>query len=60
MPEKLHRELTAQARKKGLSGPRRDAYVFGTMNRIKKRQGLATPGSNHGSHNSGHKTTPTY
>ena len=31
MPKKLERQLKAQARKKGLSGERADAYVYGTM-----------------------------
>lgn len=31
MPEKLERELKAQASKKGLKGERADAYVYGTM-----------------------------
>lgn len=35
MPEKLHRELAAEARKKGLTGDRFDAYVYGTLEKIK-------------------------
>ena len=35
MPKKLHRELNEQARKKGLKGKARDAYVYGTMNKKK-------------------------
>ena len=31
MPEALERELRARARKKGFSGERADAYVYGTM-----------------------------
>jgi len=31
MPKKLHRKLEKQARKKGLKGKRKDAYVYGTM-----------------------------
>ena len=31
MPEKLERQLKSQARVKGLSGERADAYVYGTM-----------------------------
>ena len=36
MPEKLHNELAAQARAKGLKGDHFDAYVYGTMNKIAK------------------------
>lgn len=31
MPKALHRSLSRQASKKGLTGARRDAYVYGTM-----------------------------
>lgn len=31
MPKKLERGLMEEARKKGLKGARKDAYVFGTM-----------------------------
>jgi len=31
MPEKLEKELKAEAKKKGLKGERADAYVYGTM-----------------------------
>ncbi len=31
MPKKMERELKAEARKKGLTGKRADAYVYGTM-----------------------------
>lgn len=31
MPKKLERELKKQASKRGLSGERRDAYVYGTL-----------------------------
>ena len=37
MPKKLHRRLSSTARKKGLTGVRRRAYVYGTMSKIKKR-----------------------
>jgi len=36
MPEKVHRALAAEAVKKGLTGTRRAAYIYGTMARIKK------------------------
>lgn len=38
MPKKLHRRLARQAAKKGLSGARRRAYIYGTMQRIEKRR----------------------
>ncbi len=31
MPKKMERELKAEAKKKGLTGERADAYVYGTM-----------------------------
>ena len=31
MPKKLERKLRRQARKKGLTGERADAYVYGTL-----------------------------
>jgi hypothetical protein len=36
MPEKEERELKAQARKKGLTGDRFNAYVYGTLSKIEK------------------------
>lgn len=33
MPKKLEQQLRRQARKKGLTGHRADAYVYGTMRR---------------------------
>lgn len=36
MPEKVHRQLAARARKLGLKGKRFNAYVFGTLNKLKK------------------------
>ncbi len=52
MPEKLHRELSTRVGKLGLTADRRDAYVYGTMNKIEKRRGLKRKpgGSSHGSH----------
>jgi hypothetical protein len=34
MPKKMERELKKEAKKKGLTGERADAYVFGTMRKI--------------------------
>lgn len=31
MPKKMEKELKKQARKRGLSGERADAYVYGTL-----------------------------
>ena len=36
MPKALHDRLAREAAKKGLSGKRRDAYVYGTMAKIDK------------------------
>jgi len=38
MPEALHKRLEEEAKKKGLHGKQKDAYVFGTLNRIEKAQ----------------------
>lgn len=36
MPIKEEKMLKKQAKKKGLKGERADAYVYGTMNKIKE------------------------
>ncbi len=36
MPKKVEKELKKQASKKGLTGERYDAYVWGTMRKIEK------------------------
>jgi hypothetical protein len=33
MPKKVERKLAREAGKKGLTGDRKDAYVYGTMNK---------------------------
>jgi len=38
MPKELHRKLARQAKKKGLTGKRKNAYVYGTMNEIEERR----------------------
>lgn len=38
MPEREHAKLSRQAKKKGLTGERKDAYVYGTLNKVKKRR----------------------
>jgi len=39
MPKALHKKLARSAAKKGLKGKRKDAYVYGTLSKIKKRKG---------------------
>lgn len=34
MPKELHDKLVRKARRKGLTGKRLDAYVYGTMNKV--------------------------
>jgi len=36
MPKALEEELKRGAKRKGLKGKRRDAYVFGTMSKLGK------------------------
>ena len=38
MPKKIHDKLARQATKKGLAGERKKAYVYGTLDKIKKRK----------------------
>jgi hypothetical protein len=38
MPKKLHKKLEKSARKKGLTGKKKKAYVFGTMKRVSRRK----------------------
>jgi hypothetical protein len=37
MPKKIHKALEKQAEKQGLKGARKDAYVYGTLNKIEKK-----------------------
>lgn len=39
MPKELHNKLKRQARKKGLTGERADAYVYGTMAKVEQGKG---------------------
>lgn len=41
MPKELHNKLTRQANKKGLKGNDKNAYVYGTMDRVEKRKHTA-------------------
>lgn len=34
MPKKMEEKLKREAKKKGLKGERRDAYVYGTLRKI--------------------------
>lgn len=36
MPKEVHNRLVREANKKGLTGERKNAYVYGTLNRIEK------------------------
>lgn len=36
MPKKVERKLKAEANKKGLTGERKNAYVYGTLRKIEK------------------------
>jgi len=38
MPKKLEKKLIAEAKKKGLTGNRKDAYVYGTIQKIEKKK----------------------
>lgn len=38
MPKALHDKLAREARKKGLTGDRKDAYVYGTMAKIEGKK----------------------
>ena len=37
MPKKVHDALKRQADKKGLTGERRNKYIYGTLAKIKKK-----------------------
>ena len=37
MPVKIERKLKKQAKKKGLIGKRKNAYIYGTLNKIEKK-----------------------
>lgn len=39
MPKKVHKRLVKQAKKKGLKGERKKAYVYGTLRKIEKNKG---------------------
>lgn len=37
MPKALERKLMKEVKKKGLTGDRRDAYIYGTLSKIEKK-----------------------
>lgn len=39
MPKALHDQLVREAQKQGLKGERKDAYVYGTLNKVEARKG---------------------
>ncbi len=38
MPKKMEAKLKRQAKKKGLTGKRKGAYIFGTIEKLKKKR----------------------
>ena len=38
MPKELEQKLKREAHKKGYTGAREDAYVYGTMHKLERRQ----------------------
>ena len=40
MPKKLHSKLEKQASKMGLTGKKKDAYVYGTMQKAEKKKSM--------------------
>jgi hypothetical protein len=38
MPKELHDKLVREARKKGLTGDRAKAYVYGTLQKVEKQR----------------------
>lgn len=38
MPKKIEEKLIKEAKKKGLKGKRRDAYIYGTLKKIEKKK----------------------
>ncbi len=46
MPKKMHRKLLLSAKRLGLKGERKAAYVYGTMQKIERNKSRKV--SNHG------------
>lgn len=38
MPKEMHERLERQARKKGLKGERKDAYVYSTLRKVERKK----------------------
>ena len=38
MPKKVHKKLASAAKKKGLKGERKKAYIYGTLSKLDKRR----------------------
>jgi len=45
MPKEMHRALEARAKKMGLTGDRKDAYVYGTMKKAEMHSKKKKPKS---------------
>ena len=39
MPKALHDRLARQARKAGLTGKRKNAYIYSVLNKVEKKSG---------------------
>ena len=37
MPKKVHKKLASAAKKKGLTGDRKKAYIYGTLGKLSKK-----------------------
>jgi hypothetical protein len=37
MPKKVHKKLASAAKKKGLKGERKKAYIYGTLSKLDKK-----------------------
>jgi hypothetical protein len=38
MPKALHDKLDKEAKRKGLKGKRKDAFVYGTLSKVEKKK----------------------
>lgn len=43
MPAALHRKLARQARRKGLTGRRKDSYIYSVLNKVEKAHKTKMP-----------------
>lgn len=44
MPKALHDKLAREASQKGLTGKRRNAYIYGTLRSVEKKKGKKKKG----------------